>query len=62
MIYACDFLMPSIMLKRWFDDVWVLRYDCEYVDWVMFYVLYEKLKMHAMMERFYKKHEMIWAA
>jgi hypothetical protein len=27
-----------------------LRYDCEYVDRLMFYVLYEKLRMHVMMK------------
>jgi hypothetical protein len=34
--------------------LWVLRCDCEYVDWVMFYVLYEKLRMHVMMKSFRK--------
>jgi len=36
--------IPLTMLKRWFNDV------CEYVDWVMFYVLYEKLRIHVMLE------------
>jgi hypothetical protein len=34
--------------------LWVLRCVWKYVHWIVFYVLYEKLRMHVMMERFYK--------
>jgi hypothetical protein len=30
--------------------LWVLRYACVYVDWVVFYVLYEKLRIHVVLE------------
>jgi hypothetical protein len=50
MIYAYDFNTFNYVKEMIWWCLWVLRYAYEYVDWVMFYVLYEKLRIHVVFE------------
>jgi hypothetical protein len=70
----CFQCFQYVKMMIWWD-LWVLSYDWEHVDWVMFYVSYNKLRnacideslwkawdeMNVLM-KVYEKHEMRWIA